>query len=124
MLAHGIDACECIYDNPSSSHPTALRSPRCGSVASVSNRRQSTKAIVESSLQLSRKDDGAHMYRLLSAKRNHIQELSNDAVCLQKKIKVSSTACGVYMRILFVSFGSGCEVCRRCSNNNNSLKMR
>ncbi|XP_018011075.1 uncharacterized protein LOC108668383 [Hyalella azteca] len=69
-----------------------LRSPRCGSssgwsAASASARRNSTKTLVETSLHLSKRDDGAHMYRLLSAKRNHIQELSNDAVCLQKKIK-------------------------------------
>lgn len=71
-----------------------LRSPRCSSssgwsVASATARRHSTKALVDSSLQLSKKDNGAHMYRLLSAKRNHIQALSNDAILLQKKIKVS-----------------------------------
>ncbi|XP_071537376.1 uncharacterized protein [Panulirus ornatus] len=61
-------------------------SPGASSVSTVLSRQKSTRTLVDVTTRLTQASEG-QLYRLLSAKRNHIQQLNSDVVFLQNKIK-------------------------------------
>ncbi|XP_076056515.1 uncharacterized protein LOC143034400 [Oratosquilla oratoria] len=66
--------------------PSSKLTSRHGSATSILSRQKTTRSLVEAARRVTIGEDG-QLYRLLSAKRNHINQLSSDVTFLHKRIK-------------------------------------